>query len=106
MALFAGVTEDYTRQLFFLFFNSIYTSVSLPMTLRGVVESFVFLYLGLLLLFVFVHDSLWMIVYWRLPCRKTPAAGFPGRLLCCVSALQSFKILDVRCRHVRPVRSR
>jgi len=35
-----------------LFF--IYTSVSLPVALRGVVESFVFLYLGLLLLFVFV----------------------------------------------------
>jgi len=31
------------------FFNSIYTSVSLPVALRGVVESFVFLYLGLLL---------------------------------------------------------
>jgi len=33
-----------------------------------------------------------------LPCRNTPAAGFPGRLLCCISALQSFNILDVRCR--------
>jgi hypothetical protein len=34
--------------------EDIYTSVSLPVALRGVVESFVFLYLGLLLLFVFV----------------------------------------------------
>jgi len=41
---------------FFFFFNSIYTSVSLPVVLRDVVESFVFLHLGLLLLFVFVLD--------------------------------------------------
>jgi hypothetical protein len=92
--------EPYFFFPFFFFFNSIYTSVSLPVALRGAVESFVFLYLGLLLPFVFVLDSSWS---WRLPCRKTPAAGSPGRLLCCVSALQSFNILDVRCRH--PVRS-
>jgi hypothetical protein len=68
--------------------------------LRGVVESFVFLYLGLLLLVVFVLDSLWS---WRLPCRKIPAAGFPGRLLCCVSALivsayEDAQVIGVCCK--------
>jgi len=68
----------------FLFFYSICASVSLSVVLRGVFESFAFLYLGLSLLAVVVLDCLRS---WRLPCRKTPAAGFPGRLLCCVSAL-------------------
>jgi len=42
--------KDARLFFFFFFLNSIYTLVSLPVALRGVVGSFVFLYLGLLLL--------------------------------------------------------
>jgi len=48
--------NEQTFRLFF-FFNSIYTSVSLLVVLRGVFAFFMFLYLALLLLVVFVLDK-------------------------------------------------
>jgi hypothetical protein len=68
--------------------------------LRDVVESFMFLCLGLLLLFVFVLDSLVYGVGVCLAGKPLPLVSQEG----CRVALRSFNILDVRCRH--PVRSR
>jgi len=51
--------------VFFFFFNSIYTSVSLLVVLRGIFEFFMFLYLGLLLLVVFVLDKHFVSIHSR-----------------------------------------
>jgi hypothetical protein len=66
----------------FFFLTPFMLHFSLPVVLRGVVESFVFLYLGLLL---FRSLFLFWIVYGVGVClagKPTPAAGFPAiRLL-------------------------
>jgi len=65
-SLWQGVRASAFAGFFFFFLNSIYTSISLPMILRGVFESLVFV-----MLVVFVLNSL----SWRLeenPCRWLP----------------------------------
>jgi len=68
--------------IYIFFFYSICTSVSLPVVLGGVFESFVFLYLGLscsLLLF-------WIIYRVGLAGKPLPLVSQAGSPLCCVSA--------------------
>jgi len=53
------------------------------------------------MLVVVALGGLWS---WRSPCRKTPAAGFPGRLLCCVpvfTVLQHPRCTGTLCARVR-----
>jgi len=69
---------------FFFFFYSICSLVSLPVALRGVFKSYIllsgFVIFIVVVLVVIVPDGFVELALF-LPCRKTPAAGFPGSLL-------------------------